>query len=85
MCGERFLFLPPALPYLLSSAHAAQLMIFKQMNSCLPEQLLPGNWITGEENSCYPNSLLYYLVTLALGNIFSLNVHHAFVNIAKTK
>ena len=29
-----------------------------QMNSCLPEQLLPGKWITGEESSCYPNSSL---------------------------
>ena len=31
---------------------------FKQMTSCLPEPLLPSNWITDEENSCYPNSLL---------------------------
>ena len=28
------------------------------MSSCLSEQLLPGKWITGEENSCYPNSSL---------------------------
>ena len=28
------------------------------MNNCLPKQLLPCNWITGEENRCYPNSLL---------------------------
>ena len=29
-----------------------------QMNSCLPKQLLPGSWITDEENSCYPLSSL---------------------------
>ena len=28
------------------------------MNSCSPEQLLSSNWITNEENSCYPNSSL---------------------------
>ena len=31
---------------------------FIQINSCLPNSFLPGNWITVEYNSCYPNSLL---------------------------
>ena len=37
---------------------------FKQMNSCLLEQLLPSNWSNDEENSCYLNRLLP--VTLVL-------------------
>ena len=32
------------------------LLVSVQINSCLSEQLLPGNWITDEEISCYPNS-----------------------------
>ena len=37
-------------------AHAAHLKIVIQINSCLPEQLLPGNWITDEENSVLPGN-----------------------------
>ena len=48
----------PPLPYIWSSAHAAHLLVSVQMNSCLPEQLLSGNWINAEENSFYPNSWL---------------------------
>ena len=51
------------------------------MNICLPEQLLPGNWTTDEENSCYPNSSLpgncWYR------SIISLHVTHAYLNIAQ--
>ena len=43
---------------LIYSAGAVHLLVSVQMNSFLPEQLLPGNWITDEENSCYPNSSL---------------------------
>ena len=57
MWGKKFFFAPPLL-YLWSSACAVHLLFSEQMNSCLPEQLLPGNWITGEENSCYPKSSL---------------------------
>ena len=64
-----------------SSTHAAHLIVSEQMNSCLPEQLLPGNWITDEENSCYPNSLLPG--NLGIGTLFSLHVHHAYLNIAQ--
>ena len=51
------------------------------MNSCLPEQLFRGNWVTDEENSYYLNSL----VPGALGNgpLFSLHVHHAHLNTAQ--
>ena len=38
--------------------NAVHLFVSVQMNSCLPEQLLAGIWITDEENSCYPNSSL---------------------------
>ena len=55
--GEYVSFAHP-LPYLWSSASAVHLLITVQMSICLSEQLLPGNWITGEENSCYPNSSL---------------------------
>ena len=37
-------------------AQAAHLKIVIQINSCLPEQLLPGNWITDEENSLLPGN-----------------------------
>ena len=51
--GGKSSFAPP-LPYLWSSARAAHYACFST-----DEQLcLPGNWITNEENSCYPNSLL---------------------------
>ena len=30
---------------------------FSLMNSCLPKQILPRNWIFNEENNCDPNSL----------------------------
>ena len=63
-----FLFAPP-LPHLLSSARAARPIIFTHVNSCLPEQLLPGKWITDEENSCYLNSLLPS--NLVTGKVFS--------------
>ena len=42
----------------LSLICAAHLLVSVQMNSCLPKQLLPGNWITNEENSCHPSSSL---------------------------
>ena len=45
--GEIFTFAPP-LPYLWSMCRPSGYLI--QMNSCLPEQLLSGNWITDEEN-----------------------------------
>ena len=41
-------------------------IILIQMNSCLPEQRFPGNWITDVENTCYPNSLQYYLYPVTL-------------------
>ena len=44
-----------------------------QMNSCLPEQLLCGNLITNEENSCY----------LGTSTQFSLHVHHTYLNTAQ--
>ena len=57
---KKKLMLPLPFPIfdLLYSAHAAHLLVSAQMNNCLPKQLLPCNWITGEENRCYPNSLL---------------------------
>ena len=50
---------------------------FKQMTSCLPEPHLPSNWITDEENSCYPVALVpvhNFLCTCTL--------HHAYLTIA---
>ena len=64
-----------------SSTYAAHLIVSEQMNSCLPEQLLPGNWITDEENSCYPNSLLPG--NLGTRPYFSLHVYHAFLSIVQ--
>ena len=67
---EGISFRPPPPPTsLLSliyrySALAAHLIVSVQINSCLPEQLFRGNWVTDEENSCYLNSL----VPGALGN-----------------
>ena len=58
VCGEENLLLPPPLTHLWSSARAAHLLVSVQMNSCIPELLLPGNWKTDKENNCYPNSSL---------------------------
>ena len=56
----KFFHFSPALPipYLWSSTHAAHLIILIHINSCLPKQLLPSNWVPDEEHSSYPNSLL---------------------------
>ena len=51
-------FCPSPSLSLIYSAGAVHLLVSVQMNSFLPEQLLPGNGITDEENSCYPNSSL---------------------------
>ena len=57
--GDLLFPLPfPIFDLVHNTAHAAHLLVSVQMNSCIPEQLLPGNWITDEENSCYPNSSL---------------------------
>ena len=42
---------------------------------------LPGNWITDEENSCYPNSSLPS--NCSHRSIISLDVHHAYLIIAQ--
>ena len=51
--GGRFFYFcsSPSLSLIFSEC-AAHLIILLQMNSCLPEQILPGNWITNEKNSC---------------------------------
>ena len=77
--GEKWTFAPP-LPYLWSIACAAHLIILIRINSFLPKQLLPENWITNEENSCYLNSLLPS--NFGNGTLFSLHVHHAYLNIS---
>ena len=51
-------FTPPLPIFDLVHPGAAHLIILVQLNSCLPEQLLPGNWITVKENSCLPEQLL---------------------------
>ena len=48
--GRKIMFASP-----LPLVHV-QFILSVQINSCLSEQLLPGNWITDEEISCYPNS-----------------------------
>ena len=53
----------------------AHLLVSVQMNSCLPKQLLPGNWITDEENSCNLNSRL--LINICYRSIFSMYMHHS--------
>ena len=76
MWGGKIFFVPPLL-YLLSSACAVHLLFSVQMTSCLSQQLLPSNWITGEENSCYPNS------SLPLVPVHNFHMHHAYFNTAQ--
>ena len=46
-------FLPLPFPICdLVHVQLISLIVSVQMNSCLPEQLLPGNWVTDEENGC---------------------------------
>ena len=60
--GEKFLFVPP-LPFpIFDLVHIQYIYFFMvQMSSCLSEQLLPGNWITGEKKTAN------YLVTFCTG------------------
>ena len=58
--GGGFKRLP--LPYPKSSACADHLIILIQMNGCLPEQFLPGNWIPMKRTAVTRTA--YYLVTL---------------------
>ena len=68
-CG--WIIFTSTLPNLWSGVCSVHyIILWILMNNCLPEQLLPSNWITNEENSCYPNSLLPN--NLSTSTIFSL-------------
>ena len=57
--GEKSHFAPAlTLSLIWCTSCMAHLIVSVQMSSGLPKQLLPGNWITNEENSCYPNRSL---------------------------
>ena len=56
---------------------AAHLIVSVQMNSSLPQQFLPCNWITDEENICYPNSLLPF--NIGTGPLCYLHAQHAYL------
>ena len=77
---NELLHLPFPIFDLLHVLCAAHLIILIRINSFLPKQLLPDNWITNEENSCYLNSLLPS--NFGNGTLFSLHVHHAYLNIS---
>ena len=73
--GEHLL-LPLPFP-IFDLVHVQLIMLVSvQMKSCLP-----GNWITNEEKSCYPNSLLPS--NHWSRSIISLHVHHAYFNKAQ--
>ena len=58
VCGEKRIILP--LPFLIFDLVHVQFICFflVQMSSCLPDQLLPGNWITSEEYQLLPEELV---------------------------
>ena len=52
------------------------------MSCCFSKQLLPGNWNTNEESSCYPNSSLPGNLCSTVPYV-SLHMHHAYLKISQ--
>ena len=80
VCGGKKFLLPLPFP-IFDLVHVQFICFYCTDEQLFTEQLLPGNRITGEENSCYPNSSLPG--NLFYRSIFSLHVHHAYFNIAQ--